>query len=167
MLAKLNFPREVLLLAGFGQMLFNLLIQLVLLAILLLVLLRAPAVDGTALRGGSFDAYHAGTWDRALDHAARTALHRHTQGHPGVRSVRHALDAGPIRTADSRDGSRCSIDLNPVAPLLVVTRDWLLIGHTDFLAAFLVYSFLGVVATLLGLILVRIAMPFLIERMGS
>ena len=49
----------------------------------------------------------------------------------------------------------------------MATRDWLLVGYTDFLPGFLLYSVAGVVATVLGLILVRISMPFLIERMGS
>ena len=166
MLAKLNFPREALLLAGLGQMLFNLLIQLILLAILLVVMRSLPADYGPAVFRGSLDAHHAGPWDWALDHTDRPLIHRHSQGHPGVRALCHALDACLVRTPTQ--GRLVLLNyLNPVAPVLVVTRDWILIGHTDFLGGFLVYAIAGLVATMLGLILVRIAMPFLIERMGS
>ena len=165
MLAKLNFPREAVLMAGFGQMLFNLLIQLVLLAVLLAVL-RAPAADRPALPRRPGHDHHAGPGDRADAHAAGAALHRHPQGHPGIRALRDVPHPRAVRAADP--GALATLNMiNPVAPVLVAARDWLLVGPTTHLAGFLVYSAFGLAATLLGLILVRIAMPFLIERMGS
>jgi lipopolysaccharide transport system permease protein len=166
MLAKLNFPREALLLAGFGQMLFNLLIQLALLAVLLLVL-RVPLPSTAPL-------FFLGLLMLiALGHGLGLLITPlgllYTDIPKAIQAFApFAMLLTPVLYAPPTQGRLVLLNyLNPVAPVLVVTRDWLLIGHTDFLAGFLAYSFLGVLATLLGLILVRIAMPFLIERMGS
>jgi lipopolysaccharide transport system permease protein len=166
MLAKLNFPREALLLAGFGQMLFNLLIQLVLLAILLLVL-RVPLPSTAPL-------FFVGllmliTLGHGIGLLITPLGLLYTDIPKAIQAFApFVMLLTPVLYAPPTEGRLVLLNfLNPVAPVLVVTRDWLLIGHTDFLAAFLAYSVLGVVATLLGLILVRIAMPFLIERMGS
>ncbi len=127
---------------------------------------RIAAGDIPALFSGPVDAHYPGPRCRAFDHAVRSTLHRYSEGHSGVRALWHAAHAGAVRAP--HPGRLALLNhLNPVAPVLVATRDWLLVGHTDFLPGFLVYSILGVVATVFGLILVRIAMPFLIERMGS
>ena len=166
MLAKLNFPREALLLAGFGQMLFNLLIQLALLALLLLVM-RVPLPSTAPL-------FFVGLMMLvALGHGIGLLITPLGLLYTDIPKAIQAFAPfvmllTPVLYAPPTEGRLVLLNyMNPVAPVLVVTRDWLLTGRTDFLAGFLVYSFLGVVATLLGLILVRIAMPFLIERMGS
>ena len=61
MLAKLKFPREAVLLGGLsGQMLFNLLIQLVLLAVLLAAHADASAADRPAVPRGPRHDHHGG-----------------------------------------------------------------------------------------------------------
>jgi lipopolysaccharide transport system permease protein len=166
MLAKLNFPREALLLAGLGQMLFNLLIQLTLLAILLVVM-RVPLPSTAPL-------FFVGllmliTLGHGLGLLITPLGLLYTDIPKAIQAFApFAMLLTPVLYSPPTQGRLVLLNyLNPVAPVLVVTRDWLLIGRTDFLAGFLGYSFLGVLATLLGLILVRIAMPFLIERMGS
>jgi lipopolysaccharide transport system permease protein len=166
MLVKLNFPREALLLAAFGQMLFNLLIQLVLLVILLAVL-RVPLAWTAPL-------FFVGLLMLiTLGHGIGLLLTPlgllYTDIQKAIQAFApFAMFLTPVLYAPPTEGRLALFnDINPVAPVLVVTRDWLLIGHTDFLLGFVVYSIAGLVATLLGLILVRISMPFLIERMGS
>jgi lipopolysaccharide transport system permease protein len=166
MLAKLNFPREALLLAGFGQMLFNLLIQLVLLVILLLVL-RVPLPPTAPL-------FFVGllmliTLGHGIGLLITPLGLLYTDIPKAIQAFApFAMLLTPVLYAPPTQGRLVLLNyLNPVAPALVTTRDWLLIGRTDFLASFVAYSFLGVLATLLGLIVVRISMPFLIERMGS
>jgi lipopolysaccharide transport system permease protein len=57
--------------------------------------------------------------------------------------------------------------VNPVAPVLIVTRDSLLVGSTEYLIGFLAYSLFGIVALAAGLVAFRLSMPIVIERMGS
>jgi lipopolysaccharide transport system permease protein len=59
------------------------------------------------------------------------------------------------------------IELNPVTPLLVATRDWLVIGSTHLLPAFLWVLGASLVLLLVGWIQYRIAMPHLISRMSA
>ncbi len=166
MLAKLNFPREAVLMAGFGQMLFNLLIQLALLAVLLAAL-RVPLPQTAPLflvglamiitlgQGIGLMLTPLGLLYTDIPKAIQAFA-------PFVMFLTPVLYAPPTR------GRLAMLNMiNPVAPVLVAARDWLLVGPTTHLAGFLVYSAFGLAATLLGLILVRIAMPFLIERMGS
>ena len=166
MLVKLNFPREALLLAGFGQMLFNLLIQLVVLTVLL-VALRVPLASTAPL-------FFLGLLMLIiLGHGIGLLLTPLGLLYTDIPKAIQAFAPfvmllTPVVYAPRTGGWVALInDINPVAPVLVATRDWLLVGHTDFLLGFLIYSIAGLVATLLGLILVRISMPFLIERMGS
>jgi lipopolysaccharide transport system permease protein len=166
MLVKLNFPREALLLAGFGQMLFNLLIQLVLLAVLLVALQVSPSSTAPLFFLGLLMliilGHGIGLFLTPLG-LLYTDIPKAIQAFaPFVMFLTPVLYAPP-----TKGWLALLNNINPVAPVLVATRDWLLVGHTDYLLGFFVYSVAGLVATLLGLILVRISMPFLIERMGS
>ncbi len=166
MLAKINFPREALLLAGLGQMLFNLLIQLVLLGILLLVQrVSLPPTAPLFLLG----LFLLITLGHGIGLLITPLGLLYTDIPKAIQAFApFAMLLTPVLYAPATTGRLVLLNYaNPVAPVLVVTRDWLLIGRTEFLGGFLVYSGVGVVATVVGLILVRIAMPFLIERMGT
>jgi lipopolysaccharide transport system permease protein len=58
------------------------------------------------------------------------------------------------------------IKLNPLTPLIMVTRDVLTIGTTDYLIPFLIIVTVSAVMFLIGIILLRTSLPHLIERMG-
>src|SRR5262249_43754404 len=57
--------------------------------------------------------------------------------------------------------------LNPLTPLVTVARDWVAIGSTAHLSAFLVTTGLALICMLVGWLVVRAAMPHLIARVGS
>jgi lipopolysaccharide transport system permease protein len=57
--------------------------------------------------------------------------------------------------------------LNPVSPLLNATRDWLLHGASWWALPSLMYMLAAAVLLAGALVLFRISMPFLIERMGN
>lgn len=57
--------------------------------------------------------------------------------------------------------------LNPVTPLLVTTRQWLTGGHASQLTPFLVVAAATLVIGLFGWVQYRLAIPHLIERIGS
>jgi lipopolysaccharide transport system permease protein len=57
--------------------------------------------------------------------------------------------------------------LNPASPLLLLARDWLLIGSTEFLSTGLIFAAAVLPLLLLGLIVYRISIPVLVERMTA
>lgn len=56
---------------------------------------------------------------------------------------------------------------NPLTPLVVATRDWLTTGATLQMSAFFAISSVAVILLLSGWVLFRIAMPHLIARIGN
>jgi len=56
---------------------------------------------------------------------------------------------------------------NPVAPILSTTRDWMFTGQAPYLHSFLVVGVGAVVLTFIGVVLFRLAIPFIIERSGG
>ena len=59
------------------------------------------------------------------------------------------------------------VQLNPVTPLLVTTRDLATIGTVSNPLGFWLASGLTLVLLLLGWLLYRLAMPFIVERMSA
>ena len=57
--------------------------------------------------------------------------------------------------------------INPACPLLVVARDWALVGSTTMATPGIWYGLAAVPLFLAGLVVFRIAMPVLIERMNA
>ena len=57
--------------------------------------------------------------------------------------------------------------LNPVSPLLVTTRQWLTGAELTQLGPFVAVTVITLVFSLIGWIVYRLAMPYLIERIGS
>ena len=156
----------MLLLAGLGQVLFNLLVQLVMLVVLLVVL-RVPLPATAPLFVLGLVMLMAVGHGIGLLITPLGLLYTDIQkAIPAFAPF--AMLLTPVLYAPPTQGRLVLLNyLNPVASVLAATRDWLLVGHTDFLPGFVVFSALGVAATVFGLILVRISMPFLIERMGS
>jgi len=63
--------------------------------------------------------------------------------------------------------SRTLLTLNPATPFVETTRD-LILGQTpDLLPLFVVYSLLSILLLLFGLIVYRLAMPIIVERMSA
>ncbi len=56
---------------------------------------------------------------------------------------------------------------NPLSPMLIAARDWLLFGYSSWGLPLLLDSLLVLVALALALLVYRISMPILVERMGS
>ena len=57
--------------------------------------------------------------------------------------------------------------INPVSPLLLVTRDWLLSGETAWLPGFFLVSAGTTIVLFFSLLAFRVAMPIMIERMNA
>lgn len=166
MLTKINFPREALILAGVSQALFTFALRAMLIVAVMLwyrvplqsAMLLAPlgvlALVGLGTAIGLVLTpigmlYH--DVGRGLGYAT-TVLFFLT---PVVYPVPRASFAGTL------------IELNPVTPLLVCTRDWLFRGEAHLLPGFLWVTGIMLVLLFVGWVLYRVAMPHLISRMSA
>jgi lipopolysaccharide transport system permease protein len=144
MLTKINFPREAILLGGIYMLAFNFLIRLLLVAGVM-ILWKIP-VDGGLLffPFASVSLFLAGF------------------------SI--GLLLAPVAFLYSDIGQGLSIITRfwiPISPLITTARECLTAQPLTLLPAFWIVTACAVVATFLGLVLYRLAMPHLIVRMGG
>lgn len=166
MLCRIRFPRESLLLVGVGEVLFDLAIRLVLLipAFVIFqvplqptVLLAIPAILALVTIGLAFGLLilPAGSLYQDVGRLITLAL-------PFWMIITPIIYVPP----ETYPGTLLNW-LNPAAPLLILSRDWLLLGGTQHLLPGLIVGALAIPLLLLGLILYRISLPLLIERMQA
>jgi lipopolysaccharide transport system permease protein len=166
MVSKLNFPREALILQGIGDLFFNL-------AIRLLLLVPAFLIFGVG--------FHASTF-LALPLIILFVLYAVGIGlvlvpfgslyHDVPRFLTVAMPFWMIVTPiiyvlpNQYPGSLLNW-LNPASPLLVASRDLLVMGATEHWLAMTAFAVLALPVLVLGLIVFRVSIPALIERMVS
>ena len=166
MLAKINFPREALILASIGQVLFNFAVRFVLLVavfawyqvvppvtvflvpLALLALIAFGAMIGLLL-----------TPFGILYHDVGRAIAVGTQAWFFLTPV--------IYPMPQAGWAQALVGLNPVTPLLQTSREWMITGEATQLPAALVVSAVTLVLLLMGWVLYRVAMPHLIARMSA
>jgi lipopolysaccharide transport system permease protein len=166
MISKLNFPRESLLMVGFGEVWFDMLIRI---AVLLPVLwiwgipfqvtlgLAPLAILGLILLGMAL-----GLLLMPLDSLYQDVGRFVTVATPFWMIIT------PIIYLPRPDFPGSLLNwLNPASPFLLIARDWILVGTTEHWQCGLVYG--GLLIGLLGLSLVvyRISIPVLVERMNA
>lgn len=166
MLAKINFPREALLMSGLYMVSFNFLVRLVLVAAVMVIWQVRPsgsvlffpltmaALMTTGFAVGLLLAPLAGLYGdvtRALPIVAQFWMLLT----PVVYPARTEGLAGVLAT------------WNPVAPLIVTARECLTGGTLTHLTAFYIVFAGALLLSVIGLIGFRLAMPHLIARMGG
>jgi lipopolysaccharide transport system permease protein len=166
MLSKINFPREALVIAGLGEVLFNFVIRLVLLAAVFIwyeatipaTILIAPFgvlfLIGLGLTIGLLLTPLA-----MLYHDIGKGVAIGTQLLFFLTPVIYPLPQGGVGAFVAR--------VNPITPLLVTTREWLMTGNTVPVQGFWMVCSSSVVLLLCGWLLYRLAMPHLIARMNA
>ncbi|MBW1795618.1 MAG: ABC transporter permease [Deltaproteobacteria bacterium] len=166
MLAKINFPREALIVSAFYQILFSLLIKSVIIVGIFLVfrvqvtfgLLLAPlAILMLILMGISLGLLLTPLGTLFTD--IQSSLMMGTQFlffvTPVVYPPPQTFPYSLITT------------LNPVSPILMGARDLLTKGVITNIGPFLVVSCLTLVALFAAWIIYRVALPIIIERMSA
>lgn len=166
MLAKINFPREALILAGLGEVLLNFMIRILLLvgvmawfqvsvpATLPLVL---PGVLALIVLGLMFGILLTPLGVLYTD-VGRTVM-IFTQFWFFLTPVIYPLPQSGFAATLAQ--------FNPVAPVLITVRDWLTIGSASQLTGFLVVTGFAIIFLMFGWLLYRIAMPHLIARISA
>jgi lipopolysaccharide transport system permease protein len=166
MLAKLNFPREALLVSGIYQTLFNAGIKIALLLGALLVMGINPGWGLLLFPLGLLSLILVGT---AIGLLITPVGMLYTDiGRALPLLMQFLMYLTPVVFPMPREGWVATLfEINPLTPVILTSRDWL----TGFSPEFLGY-FLAVNGAALGLLLLvwvayRLAMPILIERMSA
>jgi lipopolysaccharide transport system permease protein len=166
MLAKINSPREALVMSGILQTLFNGGIKIALLLVVLLIfgitpswtlLLFPLAVASLILAGTAFGLLLTPVGLLYTDIGKRLPL-----------VLQFLMYVSPVVFPMPTGGWALTIfTWNPLTPLILTARDWLTGFPADFLGPFLLVNAIVLVLVLFMGIVFRLAMPMLIERMGS
>ena len=166
MLAKINFPREAILLAGLGEVLFNFLIRLVLLVAVFIWFRIPPPITALLLPVGIVAIIGFGFMLGVILTPIGLLYQDIAQGLVLFTSFWMFLT--PVVYPPPTSGTMAAfIKWNPVSPLLVATRDWITVGPTAYLTGFIIVAAFTLLFLLAGWILYRLALPHLIERIGN
>ena len=166
MLTKINFPREAVLLGGFYMVFFNFCIRLLLVAAVMIWWHVVPSktllMFPLAMAGLIICGYAIGLAITPL-----SALYGDvTRGIPIVAQFGMLLTP-VVYPARSTGLAGWLATWNPVSPLIVTARESLSGQTLSLLPAFGIVFILTLLAVFLGLIVFRLAMPIIIERMGG
>jgi lipopolysaccharide transport system permease protein len=166
MLAKLNFPREALLVSALLQTLFNA-------AIKVAVLLVALPLMGVEL-GPTLVLFPIGLLSLVLIGMAFGLLLTPVgllysdvaKGLPVL--TQFLMYLTPVVFAFPKEGIAATLHaLNPVAPSLMAARDWLTGQAPEHLLGFFLVNVFAFFLLAVMLVVYRVAMPIMIERMSA
>ena len=166
MLAKINFPREALLVSGIYQTLVNALIKVALLILALLALGIYPDWSMLLFPIGLLSLVLVGTViGLAL---APIGLLYTDVGKAIPLLMQFLMYLTPVVFAMPKSGISATLfQLNPLTPLILTARDWLTGFTPEYLGYFVVVNVAAIALLLVFWVVFRLAMPILIERMGS
>lgn len=166
MLAKINFPREALLMGGLYMVLFNLAIRLVLLALVMIVWKVTPGIGFLMFPVAVLGLLAAGLAVGLAILPVGSLYGDVTRVIPIITQFWMLLT--PV-VYPPRSGGLAGLltTWNPVSPLLATAREALCNQDLTLVVPFLVVSGVSVALVFLGLLVFRLVMPLLIERMGG
>lgn len=166
MLARVNFPREALVLAKLGEVFFNFGIKLILIVGLFIwfqipvtwnVILAPVALIHLVLLGTFFGVLLAPIGMLYQDFSMGLTL-----------ATGLWLFITPVVYPSPTSGLFATIvNLNPVTPLLVTTRELATTGVISNPVGFWMASLIGIVGLLFAWIVYRLAMPFVVEKISA
>ena len=166
LLIKVRFPREALLLTAWAQTLLGFVIRIALLAICLVLLGAhvAPTVPLAVIPAVGLMLF--GIMVGVLTVPLGTLYQDITYGI--VLATSALMLVTPVAYAPPSNGVLATImRYNPLSPLVLCARDLTVTGDTSHLPASLVVMGVCLVLFLVGWVLFRLAVPILVERLGS
>jgi lipopolysaccharide transport system permease protein len=166
MLAKINFPREALVVSGIYQTIFNGAIRIIFLLLVLIIFKIYPGWGLIFFPLGILSLILTGT---ALGLLLTPVGMLYTDIGRGIPLVMQFLMyltpvVFPIPT---NVWAAAIYKLNPMTPLIMTTRDWLTGFSPEPLGFFLLINVLVILILFAVWIIYRTAMPILIERMSA
>jgi lipopolysaccharide transport system permease protein len=166
MLAKLNFPREALIVSGLYQTLFNGGIKIALVLAVLWSMGYASWSQLLLFPLAVLSLMLAGTAIGLL--ITPVGVLYGDVGRALPLMMQFLMYATPVVFPMPKEGWAATlIGLNPLTPLIVTAREWLTGADASMLASFLLINAAAAVLLLLVWAVYRLAMPILVERMGG
>ena len=166
MLARINFPREAILLSGLGVVAFNFLIRTILLAGIFFWFHLTPPLTAFLFPIGILMLILAG-FTIGLALTPLGLLYNDVQQTIPVAAT-FLMFLTPVLYPPQESGfAGWLTHWNPLTPLVVCTRDWLTTGVTAQGPAFVLVAAGVVVIMLAGWVAYRLALPHVIARIGN
>lgn len=166
MMAKINFPREALLVAGIYQTLINALIKITLILIVLAIMGINPGWGLMLFPIGMLSLILVGTvFGLAI---TPVGLLYTDVGKAIPLMMQFLMYLTPVVFAMPKEGLPATVfKLNPLSPLILTARDWLTGFTPEYLGYFMAINVIAIILFFVFWIVFHLAMPILIERMGS
>jgi len=166
MMAKINFPREALLVAGIYQTLINALIKITLILIVLAIMGINPGWCLMLFPIGMLSLILVGTvFGMAI---TPVGLLYTDVGKAIPLMMQFLMYLTPVVFAMPKEGLPATVfELNPLSPLILTARDWLTGFTPEYMGYFMAINVIAIILFFVFWIVFRLAMPILIERMGS
>lgn len=167
MLAKINFPREALVLSRLGQVGFNFAIKLILI-VGLFIWFKIPVTGSVLLAPVAL--IHLIALGTAIGLLLTPLAALYDDVTKGLTLILGAwLFITPVIYPPPADGLFATlVRLNPVTPLLVTTRELAAEGGViSDPQGFWIASLIAIIGLLLSWLIYRVTMPFVIERMSA
>ena len=166
MLAKINFPREALIVSGIYQILFNSVIRVILMIFVLLFFKIYPGWTLILFPFGILSLILTGTTLGLLLTPVGMLYTDIGRGIPLV--MQFLMYLCPVVFPIPTEGwAAVFFRLNPMTPLIMTTRDWLTGISPEYLYSFSLINLFIILLLLAVWVMYRIAMPILIERMSA
>ena len=166
MLAKLNFPREALIISGIYQTLFNAGIKIILLIAVLPFLGVVPDWHLLLFPLGLLSLVLVGTAIGLLLTPVGMLYSDIGKGLPLL--MQFMMYLTPVVFPMPKAGIAATIyNINPLTPLILTARNWLTGLPSEALLGFLLVNFLALILLAAVWVVFRLAMPILIERMSA
>ena len=166
MLAKLNFPREALVVSGIYQTLFNAGIKIALLIGALILLGMNPGWNVLLFPLGILSLILVGTAIGLL--ITPVGMLYTDVGRALPLLMQFLMYLSPVVFPMPKEGWAATLFMiNPLAPLILTARDWLTGFSPEFLGYFLLVNAAALALLLVVWVAYRLAMPILIERMSA
>jgi lipopolysaccharide transport system permease protein len=166
MLAKINFPREAVLLGGLYIVIFNFFVRLVL-VVAVMIFWQVPVDSSLLFFPFAMSALLLTGFAIGLALTPLAGLYGDIgRGIPIIAQFWMLLT--PVVYPARTEGlAGWLATWNPISPLITTARECLTAQPLTLLPAFWIVTCCAAVATFLGLVLYRLAMPHLIARMGG
>jgi lipopolysaccharide transport system permease protein len=166
MLAKINFPREAIIVSGIYQTLFNAGIKIALLLFAVIWFGIAPGWEALLIPVGVLSLILVGTVIGLLVTPIGLLYQDIGRGLPLL--LQFLMYSTPVVFAIPPEGIAATLfRYNPLTPVIETSRAWLTGQQVEMLAYFLIVNLVVAVFLLVVWVIYRLAMPILIERMSA
>jgi len=165
-LSKINFPKEALVISGIYKLLFNILPKLVILIIFMVFygvsfqasMLLFPFVILAAIFCGTTLGFFITPIGMLYTDVSKVIS----------MALKFLMYASPVVYAIPEKGVlKTLMEWNPLSSILITARDVLMGGTPEYLTYFLIVLGVAVPLFFIGLVLYRISIPIIVERMSA